>query len=221
MINVCTCIPAYMVSVTCISTTSTDPVIAITQLEDNVAFVLSGPSNNFNTTLAVTVPQIGVHNVSAAFILTPTSGVRVSLLELYHNVSLDTKLILADGHVSFTIHFELKPLKDILIRNITEILQWKVSLYNYTSCVQTQINVIAYSGPFSENDNENLVPNSQGDSSLNILLAVTVTVILLSIFAIIVGIAIIARNLYLVRRYRKQSELGVQPLASTIHRPSR
>ena len=200
-----------------VSTTCTDPVIAITQLEDNVTFDLSGPSNNFSTMLAVTVPQIGVHNVSVSFTLTPTSGVRVSLLELYHNVSLDTKLILGDGRVSFTIHFELELLKGILIRNIVEILQWKVSLYNYTSCVQMQIDVIAHSGSFSGNDNENLVPNSQGDPSLNVVVAVTVTVILLSIVAIIVGIAITARNLYLVRRYCKQS----QPLASTIHRPSR
>ena len=139
-----------------------------------------GPSNNFNTTLVVSVPQIGVHNVSVGFILTPTPGIRVSLLELYHNAHLDTKAILADGSVSFTIHFELEPLKDILIRNIVEILHWRVSLYNYTSYVQTQINVLAHSGPLNGNGNENLVSDLQGDASLNVFLAVTVTVILLS-----------------------------------------
>ena len=170
-------------------------------------------------TLVVSVPQIGVHNVSVGFILTPTSGIRVSLLELYHNASLDRKTLLADGSVSFTIHFELESLKDILIRNIVEILHWRVSLYNYTSCVQTQINVIAHSGPLNGNGNGNLVSDMQGDASLNVFLAVTVTVILLSTVVIIVGIAIIARNLYLVRRYHKKSG-NVQSLA-TLHRPCR
>lgn len=170
-------------------------------------------------TLVVSVPQIGVDNVSVGFILTPTSGIRVSLLELYHNARLDTKAILADGSIRFTLHFELEPLKDILIRNIVEILHWKVSLYNYTSCVETQINVIAHSGQLNGNGNENLVSDLQGDASLNVFLVVTVTVILLSIIAIIVGMAIIARNLYLVRRYHKQSG-DVKHLA-TPHRPCR
>ena len=191
----------------------TDPVIAITQHMDNVIFDLNGPSNSFSTTLVVKVPQIGLQNVSVSPFLTPTTGIRISLLELYHNVNLDTKLRLPDGSVSFSVHFELEPLKEILIRNIVEELQWKVSLYKYTSCVQTQINVIAHSGSFSGSRNEYPVSNSQDDTPLNEVLTATVTVILLSTFAIIVGIAIIARNLCLARRYRKQLGL-VQSLAS-------
>lgn len=203
----------------------TDPVIAIAQHDDNITFDLSGPSSRFSAALVVTVPQIGVENVSAAFSLTPiaTSSIRVSLLELYHNATLDTKLVLANGTVSFTIHFELESLKGILIRDITEIVQWTISLYNYTKSVWTQIDVIAQRS-IAGISNEDQPSIAQDDSSYGITVqGVTVTVILLSIVAIIVGIAVITRNLYLVRRYRKKSEtgLGTQPLASANHRPSR
>lgn len=168
------------------------------------------------------VPQIGVDNVSVASSLAPVSSISVSLLELYHNATLDSKSVLADGSVSFTIHFELGSLKDIFIRNTTEILKWTISLYKYTHCVQTQITVVSQRSIIG-NGNGNRNPNSQDDSTLSAVLGVTVTVILLSSITIIIGIAIIARNLYLVRRYRRQIEtgLGTQPLMTATHKPSR
>ena len=198
----------------------TDPVIAITKFDDSATFDLSGPSSSFSTALKAMVPKIGVDNVRVAFSLVPTSSIRVSLLELYHNATLDTK---SDGSVSFIIHFKLESLKSILIRNITETLKWTISLYNFTNRAQTQIDVIAQQS-ITESGSDSVSPSTQDDSSyLSAVLGVTVTVILLSIVAIIVGIVIIARNSYLVRKHRKQFEagLGAQPLMSACHRPSR